>query len=149
MRFRVYLSGPITGLTGPQASDWRAVVGKKLTEHGIRVLNPLRGGSYLSSQVPDIGKSQEALLSDKALMRRDKADVYACDVFFANLIDTKQVSVGTLMEMAWAEDHNKIVVVAMNNDMHDHPFVRESAIIFKTLQRAIDYILSCVDENFE
>ncbi len=40
---RCYLSGPITGKTFGQASDWRDRVSAELTEAGFEVRNPLRG----------------------------------------------------------------------------------------------------------
>jgi hypothetical protein len=84
-------------------------------------------------------------MSDKAFVQRDKLDVLACDIVLANFMDATKVSIGSLYELAWAEDHNKVVVVAMNKEdkLYNHPFIRETCIVFNTLEDSVDYILSC------
>src|SRR5258706_8501454 len=41
MRF-VYLAGPISGCTGPEAHDWRVNVSGQLARHFIKGVSPLR-----------------------------------------------------------------------------------------------------------
>ena len=140
----VYLSGTITGRTRHEASGWRSYATKELLSAGFSVLNPLRGGSYLSTQQDDIPKG----LSDKALKQRDKLDVKKCDIILANFEDADRVSIGSLMEMAWAEELGKLVIVIMDAEgIHDHPFVREIAIIFHNLEGALNYISSCEESR--
>jgi hypothetical protein len=136
----VYLSGGITGKTRSRAGNWRMLVSKELVEAGFGVLNPLRGGSYLSTQANDVPLG----LSDKALKQRDKLDVKTCDIILANFSGAERVSIGSLMEIAWAEELGKLIVVVMDErGFHDHPFVREVAIVFHDLREATSYIVSC------
>jgi hypothetical protein len=45
---------------------------------------------------------QDNLLTQKATFHRDLFDVTRASVLFVNLLGAKIVSVGTVMEMAWA-----------------------------------------------
>ncbi len=149
MMLCVYLSGPISGKNFDQATRWRQAAGEQLRAAGFRVLDPMRGGSFLSSQrlmrpEENVASYQEALLSDKALVRRDKLDVLTADIILVYLMEADVASIGTIYEMAWAEDHNKLVVIAINDhNVHDHSFVRESGVFFPALGLALDYIVSC------
>ena len=155
MNLTVYLSGPITGQTFEKAEDWRTETASRLRAAGFHVLDPLRGKSFLSHQVKPIGDKpyprSNPTLSDKALLRRDKLDVLSSNIVLVNLTDTQQVSIGTMFEIAWAEDHNKLVIVALPKDspFHNHAFVRESAVIFSTLDEAVRYAISCGVEWIE
>ena len=155
MNLAVYLSGGITGLTFEEASKWRLETASRLRAAGFRVLDPLRGKSWLSHQEKPIGTQQypkrNPTLSDKALKDRDKLDVLNSDIVLVNLLDAKRVSIGTMFEVAWAEDHNKLVVAMLSKDdtVHDHAFIRESAVVFHSLDEAVRYVISCNTEWIE
>jgi len=144
----VYLSGPISGKSFDQATRWRQLAGGQLRAAGFRVLDPMRGKSFLSTQARIEREAYERWanprLSDKALTRRDKLDVLTADIILVYLMEADVASIGTIYEMAWAEDHNKLVVIALNDhNVHNHPFVRETGVLFGTLGEALDYIVSC------
>lgn len=144
---KIYLSGPIIGTFFNEAKSWRTDVGEYLNKHGFGVLDPLRGTELLldNKKIIDSAPISDPSLSDKAFVQRDKLDVLACDILLANFMEATKVSIGSLFELAWAEDHNKVVVVAMkkNDLLYNHPFIRETCIVFNTLNDAVDYILSC------
>lgn len=151
----VYLSGPITGLSFEAAMKWRTVATKRLRESGLRVLNPLRGKSFLGDQLKgkeiqskDLSENSP-MLSDKALMSRDKLDVFNSDIILVNFMDAIKVSTGTIFELAWAEDHDKLVVIAAPkaDPIHGHSFIRESGVIFNSFEPALDYVVSCGVED--
>lgn len=155
MSLTVYLSGPITGKTFENAQGWREATVAELRPYGFRVLNPLRGKSFLGHQMQ--GKKivvhdpqKNPTLSDQALVNRDKLDVLNSDIVLVNFMEATERSIGTIFEIAWAEDHNKLVVVAMPQDnVHDHAFIRVPAVIFETLEEAVRYIISCGVEEVE
>lgn len=67
------------------------------------------------------------------IFKRDKYDVMSCDAMLVNLLGAKRVSIGTMFEMAWAEDHGKPIVLIMEDEgnLHEHCFVTES-ICYRT-----------------
>lgn len=104
----VYLAGPISGLSFKGCTDWRAEVAEALGEIYIRTLSPLRGKDYLASLPVLSGHGREyahmgVLSTPRAVMTRDRFDATRCDVLFVNLLGAKQVSIGTVMEIAWAD----------------------------------------------
>lgn len=129
-RFKIYLAGPIAGLTYAQSEDWRDRV-KAMLPPEIVCYSPLRGKQALR----DLGRiSVEAydsktlpLASDRGILRRDHYDVLSCDLLFCNLLGAAtKASIGTAMELAWAYDHNiPIVLVDSPGSLHDHPMIRE------------------------
>lgn len=148
MSTSVYLSGPISDMTFKGASDWREVMTSIFQHNGFRVLDPMRGKSFLSNQKSIKREVYEKMkrpdLSDKALVNRDHADVGDAEIIIVNLLPAKKVSIGTMFELAWAMHLRKIVVILMQEgNPHDHPFVRESGVVFERLDQAIEYVLSC------
>lgn len=144
----VYLSGPISGCTYEKATDWRTLAAAMLEPMGFWVLDPMRGKSFLSNQKKIEREVYEAdhnpVLSDKALVNRDHADVVNADIVLVYLTGATTVSIGTMFELAWALHLRKIVVIVVEQgSVHDHPFVREAGVIFPTLAAALDYIESC------
>lgn len=148
---KVYLSGPITGLLPNEAQGWREYAAERLLECGFEVRNPLRGERalqprrrrYLQRNYPAVPQ-----LSDKAFLARDRYDVLSCDIVLCNLLGTETVSIGSLFELAWAMNAQRLVIIVMEEkgNVHNHPFTREAGIIFSDLDEAIDYLLSCGGE---
>ena len=66
------------------------------------------------------------------------------NVVYANLTGTNMVSIGTVMEMAWAFDSGKHVVLAMEaNNIHRHAFILEAAhVLFEDTDSALVYLKS-------
>jgi len=149
MTTTVYLSGPISDMTYAGATGWREALANIFGNAGFRVLDPMRGKSFLSNQRRIERERYEAegnpVLSDKALVNRDHADVTEADIIIANLLPGKTVSIGTMFELAWAMHMRKIVVIVMTpeSSVHNHPFVRESGVVFERLDDAVQYVLSC------
>lgn len=139
---KVYLAGPISGLTSAEAVGWREAVRGVLERSYYRCIDPMRGH--------DSRRAEEALRADghnwpygpKAVFRRDKHDVERCDVVLVNLTAATRVSIFTMMEMAWAEEWNKFVLTVMEDgNIHEHLAVREaSSLVVPTLEEAIRYL---------
>lgn len=124
---RIYLAGPIKGLSYIEATEWRKYVTNNVKEN-IECLSPLRGKSYLSDE-PILKPIYDnfALSNAKAITTRDRFDAQRCDLLFVNLLSAKETSIGTVMEIAWADSKRIpiIMVIENNGNIHDHPMITE------------------------
>ena len=147
--FKCYLAGPITGLTRDEAIDWRQKVIEKLPPE-IQGYSPMRGKSFLShlgalpphgyETMPDIGEIGRIMASQTGINRRDFNDVYTSDAVFVNFLGAEKVSIGTVMEIAWAYAFRKPCVVVMEPEKnpHDHAMLRDSSTyITSTIENGI------------
>jgi hypothetical protein len=161
----VYLAGPITGLSYEGATDWREYARDHISNNittdcfnkamektytarvstGIDVLSPMRAKRHLEgiknfTADGDKYKSFSVLSSNRGIMTRDRWDATRCDVLLVNLLGAKTVSVGTVMEMAWANQARTPIVCAIEpgGNVHEHGMLME-AIGFRvpTLDEAI------------
>lgn len=124
---KLYLAGPITGLSYTGATDWRDYVAKKLPSY-ITPVSPMRGKKYLEG-TEAIATSYEhiPLSCAKGITCRDRHGVMSCDAVLANMLGAKSVSIGTTMEIAWADMIRKPIILVMekNGNLHDHPMIKE------------------------
>lgn len=128
-RFKVYLAGPITGLAFDDAQDWRADMRQMLEPVGIDCYSPLRQKHFLrSAGVLEGAYNHNPMSTDRGIMTRDHFDCQTSDLIFCNLLDAKRVTIGSVMEIAWAYAYRKPLVVAMEaeGNVHEHPMVREA-----------------------
>lgn len=124
----IYLAGAITGVSYGDATDWREQVTRE-TEGMFTCFSPMRGKHYLSKET-SIGDSYEnsLLSSQRGIFARDSFDCMRCDVLFVNLLGATRVSIGTVMEIAWAQSRSKpiILVIESEGNLHDHSMIREA-----------------------
>jgi nucleoside 2-deoxyribosyltransferase len=128
----IYLAGAITGESFGDATDWREYVRTKLSP-GIVGLSPLRAKDYLENEkaIGDSYDSQNGvetpLSTSRGIMTRDFFDCQNCDIVLANLLGTQKVSIGTVMEIAWAYAFNKPLILVLEDDnIHEHAMIREA-----------------------
>lgn len=154
-QFQVYLAGPITGLTYDGAEDWRAYAKTELAKFSIKGLSPLRAKDYLRTE--GLLKADCAgygdlncLSSPRGIMTRDRFDATRCDTVLVNLLGAKAVSIGTVMEMAWADLRRIPLVVAIEptGNPHEHAMIQE-AIGFRvpTLGEALHVVKAIADND--
>jgi len=100
---KVYLAGPIRGLTYSQAAEWRTEFRERL-HPAIQAFSPLRGKEFLDDGKVISGTYPEPLATGKAIAVRDGHDVMTCDVLVVNALGITEVSGGTSWELgiAWA-----------------------------------------------
>lgn len=129
----VYLAGPITGLNYNGCTEWRESVSAQLGAAGIKAFSPMRAKAYLASLAEISGHGQEyahmgVLSQARSVMTRDRFDATRCDVLFVNLLGAKAPSIGTVMEMAWADLRRIPIVCAMekSGNPHEHMMVNEA-----------------------
>jgi nucleoside 2-deoxyribosyltransferase len=131
----VYLSGPIGDLSYDESHGWRDEASEHLKAIDIRPLVPLRSEAY-----PQLTNFK----TSRCIMSRDRFDATRCGVILVYLLGAKKVSVGTVMEVAWAEQLRTPVVVVMEeigNPHDNHPMFNE-AIDFRctSLEQALHLI---------
>lgn len=136
----VYLAGPISGLTYDGATSWRQYAMQQLKP--IVGLSPMRGKDYLQD-VTDLapeGYADSVLSSSKGITARDRFDTLRADVIIMNLLGAERVSIGTMIELGWADSKRIPVICAMEpGNPHEHAMVAET-ISFRvnTLDEAIE-----------
>lgn len=150
----VYLAGPITGLNYEGCTDWRDAAKADLAYVGIKALSPMRGKGYLASLPgPLSGTGEEyahlnVISSARGIMTRDRYDATRCDVLLVNLIGADRVSIGTVMEIAWADLKRVPIVVAIEEkgNPHEHMMISE-AIGYRvsTLSEALHIVKIILD----
>lgn len=130
----VYLAGPITGLSYDEGQDWRDFACTELSKSGVHGLSPLRSKDYLRSiNGPLSGTGEEyahmgVLSTPRGVMTRDRFDATRCDVLLVNLLGSQRVSIGTVMEIAWADLKRTPIVVAIEpeGNPHEHMMINEA-----------------------
>lgn len=144
--YLVYLAGPITGLTFGGCTEWRKQV-RDLMPNYIQTLSPLRGKQRLE----EISKSgpildcyeDNPLTTSKGITTRDFNDVKRADAILVNMLGAKTVSIGTVMEIAWAKAFSVPIVLVMEKEgnLHDHSMIRESiGFRTETIEEGIDLL---------
>jgi len=139
----VYLSGPITGESYDDVTDWREETAAVLASYEITALSPLRHKGYLAGETYIAPSYDEHTMSkQKAITIRDRWDVMRSDIVLVNLLDTNRISIGTVMELAWADAFRKPIVLVMENGgMHSHPLLEEvCAFHVETLEEGIEVL---------
>ena len=159
---KCYLGGPISGLDYEQArSGWRKEFARLLPKE-ILVYSPMRSKDYLEGQEHmDEDSLEHPETSPRAILTRDHNDIRNCDVFVANFLGAKTVSIGTCVEFGFAFAYMKPVVVVMEKsgfeegfsydpkklykkpNVHSHPFINAIAgYRVETLEEAAKIVTS-------
>jgi nucleoside 2-deoxyribosyltransferase len=134
-----YLAGPMSGLTYEEAMTWRIYTIEKLKPiiglSPVRDCEQFKNTTFTQIVAPE---HMDSLHTPRGIMIRDRNDVYRADVVFINFLNAKKVSIGTVMEVAWANRLHKPIVCAIeDNNPHNHDLILQ----------AIDYRVDSVDEG--
>ena len=147
---KVYMCGPITGLTLEEAVALRAPAITALNDAGIECLTPMRG----NISAPELRTDRIAakgytnvIATDKAIVNRDRNDVMTCDVMLADFRGAKRVSIGSCVEFGWADAHRVPIVTVMDKDNpHDHGFIHQlSTYVVEDMDDAVDLIITLLN----
>lgn len=147
----VYLAGPISGLNYIGATTWRDVAVKQLAKHSIEGLSPMRAKDYLSG-IEDLDKNCleygaiNVMSSPKGITTRDRWDTQRCDIVLANFLKAERISIGTLLELGWADSvRTPIIAVMEKGNVHEHAMV-DQIISFKveTLEEALNIAVAAL-----
>lgn len=132
----VYLAGPISGLTYDEATGWRDHAQQVLAKSGIKGISPLGAAVHLRDHkglltdceiVPGLECVVQAMSTPTGVVTRDKFYCLNTDVMLLNLTGAKRVSIGSMVEVGWANAHNIPIVLVMEEkgNLHEHAFVTE------------------------
>lgn len=148
MTHLVYLAGPINGISYRDCTSWREYVAKRLPPH-IRAVSPMRAKPELRGRRKMGGRYPAGLqlATDDGITTRDRFDVFRAEALLVNLLGAGQVTIGTMIELGWADALRKPVVLVMEGrgNMHDHPMVRHIAgFRVRTLEHGIELIAKIV-----
>jgi hypothetical protein len=140
---KVYLAGPISGLTYDGAQQWREYA-KGILAPEIHAYTPLRAKQYLRTEgVLQQSYDVHPLSTDRGINTRDHFDCMTSDLILCYLLGATERSTGTIMEVAWSFAYKKPLVVVMEKEgnCHDHPMLRE-AIGYRTedLDQALNIV---------
>ena len=119
----VYLAGPINGCTDEQCKAWREYVKTLLPD----TLDPMRR-DYRGIEGDNVA----------AIVEGDKVDIDQSDVVLVNF---PAPSAGTCMEIIYAWERKKKVVVVVPKDAKISPWVKyHSHVITDSFEQAANYI---------
>jgi hypothetical protein len=132
---RVFLSGPITGCSQEQSSNWRQYVRERFSS-GIITIDPTRDSvdsTVVSERELDEAARLHNLTHGKEILDRNRQDIARCDIVLANFLGAQRVSIGAVGELFWADIFRKPVIVVreVSHNPHDHGLI--NAIAFLTL----------------
>jgi nucleoside 2-deoxyribosyltransferase len=120
---RVYLCGPINGCTDEECKDWREMVKARLPD----TLDPMRRDYR--------GREDECVVE---IVEGDKEDIDESDVL---LVNYDKPSVGTSMEILYAHQQDKPVIVVCKEGTRISPWLRyHSTHFFTSFDAAINQI---------
>lgn len=82
----------------------------------------MRGKADLQSTEPIEGAYPDhPFAGERAIITRDRFDVMSCDVILMNLLPMgDRVSIGTFIELGWADANRKPVVMVRSPDCKSH-----------------------------
>ena len=126
---KVYLAGPIANSSDSEVHDWRDMMTEMLAKFGIKSRDPAKLRDFRGVPYP----------GDIAVVEPDKADIVECDVLLAY---TPKPSVGTSMEIIYAWEQSKFVVVVHPDPDHASPWIHYHA--HEVTQRFSDALAAIV-----
>jgi nucleoside 2-deoxyribosyltransferase len=146
--YKIYLSGPMTGLRSEEANSWREYIRISMPPN-IQCLSPLRGQVDIgANEVIKSDYCNSLFCNQRAITSRDRNDVIQCDLAIVNFLGAKRVSIGSVIEMGWLDILRKPIVLVMeeSGNYHDHPIVKDmSHFIVKDLDEAVLVVRSILD----
>jgi hypothetical protein len=142
---KIYLVHPISGLSYDEVVNYYTEKIKFCRDFlGLEVLCPMTGKNYLRNDpaLRSHGYDKYPASTNHAIFSRDKWMVQTADIIYASFIGAKNVSIGSMMELAWASHFGKHTIVVMEpNNIHQHAFVLEAAqVIFNVEKDADEYL---------
>ena len=140
---KIYCCHSISGMSADEVFTYYEDTDRVLQSFGYDVLSPMHGKDMLRTEKEfRAADYRHPVTANHAIFNRDHWMVCQSDVVYANLMGTKAVSIGTMMELAWASHTYKHVVLCMENDnVHRHAFVLEACdIVFDNEQDTLQYL---------
>lgn len=125
--FKIYLAGPITGLSYAEARlGWREYFPTLITDERIKCYSPMRGKDVLKDATTlhraSAAYETSPITSANGITNRDRNDVFTADLMVANFLGAEKGSLGTAVEFGWANAWGVpiITVIEKEGNPHDH-----------------------------
>ena len=140
---KIYLCGGIKDLSDEEATEWRNIAIDELENRprefkkGLKNTSCVRQFKCLDPMRRNF--RDDEFQSQNEIVQLDKADIIAADIL---LVNATKPSWGTAMEILFAFEKHKIVVVFSGGNYVDvSPWVAfHSTRVCRTMEEAIDYI---------
>jgi len=121
---KIYLAGPIFQMQDHECIDWRQEAKRRL--NGFKVLDPM---------VRDYrGKTNE---NYQKIVEEDKAFIDECDILLVNHL---KPSVGTSMEILYAWERKKHIVIISENPENSPWLIYHANKICNSLIEAVEHL---------
>ena len=122
---KIYLCGPINGCTDEECKNWREAAKAVLPD----TLDPMRR---------DFRGREDDCVSE--IVNGDKLDIMQCD---GMLVNYDKPSVGTSMEILFAWEQRKFIIVVAKDGTNISPWLRYHAgAIVSSFENAFSFIAS-------
>jgi len=150
MSLKIYVSRPICGCSYPEVVGWYDQTIKKLRKMGYSVYHPMTNKKALRTETEfkahGYGNPES---TNHAIFERDRWMTENCDVFITYLANAQIVSIGSMMELAWASLLGKHTIVVIDKEnIHEHAFVLEAAdLVLPTYEEAMKYLRSFISQE--
>ena len=149
---KIYIVHQISGLPIDTVFNYYKTTQDALTAVGYNVLTAMYGKNMLRCEKEFKASNMDKLpcTTNHAIFQRDRWMVKQADIIYANFLAANQISIGSMMELAWASDNGKHIVVAMQeNNVHRHAFVLEAAsVVYTTHEDALDYLTALINKRY-
>ena len=136
---KIYLAGPILGMTTHQAKNWRDYAIMRLTS--LSHINNIENGKrkFDCLDPPRRQCTKENPMTNNEIVLLDKKDVEDADIIIVNY---NAPSIGTAMEVLYAHQLNKIILAFTNlPEESQSPWMQYHCTrIFKSVDETILYI---------
>jgi nucleoside 2-deoxyribosyltransferase len=126
---RIFLSGPIRGIPREQSLGWRLKAAELLKD--FTVIHALRNREV-----------KETLPDSRLAIIRDKTDIDSADIILVNDEFGEASMIGTSMEVIYAHERGKIIVIFGCSHEKDYWLNYHSHVRVKTLEEACSLILN-------
>lgn len=141
---KLYIAHPISGLSYEEVMSYYHKVISNLQDY-YEIFHPMLGKEYLRTEIKFKAEGYDNPVStNHAIVERDHWMVSMVDIVYVDFTDIENVSIGCVMELAWAMHMGKHTVVVMDKEnIHRHAFIIECAdIIFEAENHAMWYLRS-------
>lgn len=149
---RLYLSGPISGVSYGEIADWRKRA-MAMFPASVSVYDPASSfcDAELASDAPETPSAALArLMHGRLVVDRNKHIIQSSDVVLANLLDSQRASIGSIGELFWANAFRIPIVIVreQSGNVHDHAMLNAIAsVVTSSLEDGCEAALNILGAN--
>lgn len=144
---RIYLSGPISGISRDDIAGWRQRIAGMLPSH-LDVYDPAASPydaalAYEGAESPSTALGR--LMHGRLVVDRNKHIILSSDVVLANFLHSDHASIGSIGELFWANAFRIPIVIVreQSGNVHDHAMLNAIAsVIASSLEEGCGAVLN-------